>query len=120
MTMAGRLDGEVALITGAARGQGEAEARMFAREGAQVVLADIREELGQKVARDIGPQATLSSLEGIFLRDRRGVGDRRRVYCTMSYQLSALSSQPDRKTAGLSLWTLEDCCSYPERASCFC
>ncbi len=98
--MAGRLDGEVALITGAARGQGEAEARMF--------------------ARDIGPQATLFSLEGIFLRDRRGVGDRRRVYCTMSYQLSALSSQPDRKTAGLSLWTLEDCCSYPERASCFC
>ena len=56
--MAGRLDGEVALITGAARGQGEAEARMFAREGAQVVLADIREELGQKVARDLGPRAT--------------------------------------------------------------
>lgn len=61
--MAGRLDGEVALITGAARGQGEAEARMFAREGAQVVLADIRDELGQKVARDIGSQATFVKLD---------------------------------------------------------
>jgi NAD(P)-dependent dehydrogenase (short-subunit alcohol dehydrogenase family) len=55
--MAGRLDNEVALITGAARGQGEAEARLFAREGAKVVLTDIREELGQHVARDIGPHA---------------------------------------------------------------
>jgi len=61
--MAGRLDGEVALISGASRGQGEAEARMFAREGAQVVLADIREELGQKVACDIGPQATFVKLD---------------------------------------------------------
>ncbi len=61
--MAERLTGEVALITGASRGQGEAEARMFAREGAQVVLADIRDELGQKVARDIGPQATYVHLD---------------------------------------------------------
>jgi cyclopentanol dehydrogenase len=61
--MAGRLTGEVALITGAARGQGEAEARMFAREGAQVVLADIREELGQRVVRDLGAQATFVRLD---------------------------------------------------------
>ncbi len=61
--MAGRLDGEVALITGAARGQGEAEARMFAREGAQVVVADIRDELGQKVAGEIGPQAIYVRLD---------------------------------------------------------
>jgi len=61
--MAGRLTGEVALISGAARGQGEAEARLFAREGAQVVLADIREELGQQVARDIGAQATFVRLD---------------------------------------------------------
>jgi NAD(P)-dependent dehydrogenase (short-subunit alcohol dehydrogenase family) len=61
--MAGRLDGEVALITGAARGQGEAEARMFAREGAQVVLADIRYELGLKVANEIGRQAIYVHLD---------------------------------------------------------
>ena len=36
-----RLDGKVALISGAARGQGAAEARLFSREGAAVVLGDI-------------------------------------------------------------------------------
>lgn len=61
--MAGRLTGEVALITGAARGQGEAEARLFAREGASVVLTDIRDELGQQVARDIGAHATFIRLD---------------------------------------------------------
>jgi cyclopentanol dehydrogenase len=48
----GRLDGKVALISGAARGQGEAEARMFAAEGACVVLGDVRPE-GEDVAREI-------------------------------------------------------------------
>jgi len=51
----GRLDGKVALITGAARGQGEAEARLFVQEGAQVVLGDVLDELGAKVAADLGP-----------------------------------------------------------------
>jgi cyclopentanol dehydrogenase len=49
----GRLDGKVALISGAARGQGEAEARMFAAEGASVVLGDIRGELGEQVVGEI-------------------------------------------------------------------
>jgi len=53
----GRLDGKVAIITGAARGQGEAEARIFAREGAQVVVADVLDDLGQAVADDIGGAA---------------------------------------------------------------
>jgi NAD(P)-dependent dehydrogenase (short-subunit alcohol dehydrogenase family) len=37
----GRLEGKVALISGAARGQGEAEARLFVAEGAKVVLDDL-------------------------------------------------------------------------------
>ena len=42
-----RLDGKVAIITGAARGQGAAEAELFAREGASVVFGDILEEEGR-------------------------------------------------------------------------
>lgn len=46
----GRLDGKVALISGAARGLGESQATLFAREGARVVLGDVLEEPGQQVA----------------------------------------------------------------------
>ena len=42
----GRLDGKVAIITGAARGQGAAEARLFAAEGAQVLLTDVLDDEG--------------------------------------------------------------------------
>ena len=53
----GKLDGKVALVTGAARGQGEAEARLFASEGARVVLGDVRDALGESVAQSIGASA---------------------------------------------------------------
>ena len=53
----GKLDGKVALITGAARGQGEAEARLFVEEGARVVLGDLLDELGEKVAESLGKAA---------------------------------------------------------------
>lgn len=49
----GRLDGKVALISGASRGQGEAEARLFVREGAKVVLGDILDDEGKSVEADI-------------------------------------------------------------------
>ncbi len=56
----GRLSGKVAIITGAAGGQGEAEARLFVAEGAQVVITDIQDQVEQ-VAADLGDAA-------IFLR----------------------------------------------------
>ena len=51
-----RLDGKVAIITGAARGQGANEARRFVAEGAQVVLTDL-DEAGAKVAAELGDAA---------------------------------------------------------------
>ncbi|MGI5398294.1 SDR family NAD(P)-dependent oxidoreductase [Streptomyces sp. CA-135486] len=50
----GKLDGRVVLITGAARGQGEQEARLFAAEGAQVVLADVLDDQGEALAKELG------------------------------------------------------------------
>jgi len=65
----GILDGKVAIISGAARGQGAAEARLLAEHGAKVVLTDVLTEPGQQVAAEIGPGACfithdVSSAEG--------------------------------------------------------
>ena len=48
-----RLEGKVAMITGAARGQGAAEARLFAQEGAKVIVADVSDPEGIAVAAEI-------------------------------------------------------------------
>ena len=51
--MGDRLAGKSAIVTGAASGMGAAEARLFAREGARVILADMLDELGETVAGEI-------------------------------------------------------------------
>ena len=55
--MAGRLDGKVAIVTGAARGQGEGVARAFVAEGARVALFDVLDDAGASVAASLGSAA---------------------------------------------------------------
>jgi 3alpha(or 20beta)-hydroxysteroid dehydrogenase len=54
---AGRCEGKVVLVTGAARGTGEQTARILVDEGAKVVIADVQDELGKQVAEDLGESA---------------------------------------------------------------
>ncbi|HEY1639169.1 MAG TPA: SDR family NAD(P)-dependent oxidoreductase [Streptosporangiaceae bacterium] len=49
----GKLDGKVAVITGAGSGQGAAAARLFTSEGAAVVVADVNEETGRQVTEEL-------------------------------------------------------------------
>jgi NAD(P)-dependent dehydrogenase (short-subunit alcohol dehydrogenase family) len=53
-----RLEGKVAVVTGAASGIGAATARLFVSEGASVVLADIQDAHGQKIVDELGANAT--------------------------------------------------------------
>ncbi|TSB19548.1 glucose 1-dehydrogenase [Streptomyces sp. NBC_01525] len=53
----GKLDGRVVVITGAARGQGEQEARLFVAEGARVVIGDVLDEQGAALAAELGEDA---------------------------------------------------------------
>lgn len=59
----GRLAGKVAIITGAAKGLGEADARMFVREGARVILTDVDRENGERVAAELGAMAEFRYLD---------------------------------------------------------
>lgn len=53
----GRLAGKVAIITGAARGMGAVTARRFIDEGAKVIIADLLDEAGEKLAANLGDNA---------------------------------------------------------------
>src|SRR4051794_4676121 len=53
----GRLNGKIILISGGARGQGAAEARLFVTEGARVVIGDVLEAEGRQLASELGDAA---------------------------------------------------------------
>lgn len=60
-TIGSSLDGKVVVVTGAGRGQGAAEAGLFAEAGARVVVTDIAQDTGRETAKSLGEQ-------GVFVR----------------------------------------------------
>lgn len=64
----GRLDGKVAIITGAAQGMGASHAKKFVQEGAEVVLTDLNEEKGNATAEELGKNA-------LFIKQNVGSAD---------------------------------------------
>ncbi|CAD6210803.1 unnamed protein product [Miscanthus lutarioriparius] len=84
-----RLDGKVAIVTGGARGIGEAIVRLFVKHGARVVIADIDDAAGEALASALGPQVSFVRCDVSVEEDvRRAVdwalsrhGGRLDVYC---------------------------------------
>ncbi len=70
--MSGRFEGKVAVITGAASGIGAATARRLRREGARLMLGDLNEEGGQKIAKELG-DAAFRALDVSVLADVEGL-----------------------------------------------
>src|ERR1700752_4556166 len=64
-----RLKGKVILISGGARGQGAAEARLFAAEGARVVIGDVLEPEGRQLASELGNAAAFVRQDVMQERD---------------------------------------------------
>jgi len=63
MTTDGRLEGKVAIVTGGARGLGEAQTRRFVAEGALVTIADVRDDEGAALAAELGDAAVFEHLD---------------------------------------------------------
>lgn len=100
------LHGKVALITGAARGQGAAEAQLFAELGATVVVTDADESAAKEVAADIGRDATSHHL------DVRDVDEWERVVYAVTSdhgRLDVLVNNAGVYRKGpLTTWTLDE------------
>lgn len=68
----GRLDNKIALVTGAGQGIGAAIARLFAREGATVIVSDRDETLGTSITREIGASGGRAAFHALDVTDEAG------------------------------------------------
>lgn len=70
------MDSKVAAVTGGANGIGKAIAELFVKEGARVVVSDIDDELGQKLVKNLGENATYIHADVSLENDVKGMIDR--------------------------------------------
>ena len=89
----GRLESKVAIVTGAAMGIGGEDARLFTKEGAKVVIADIKETEGKKVAEDIKNDGG----EAVFIKlDVTKEGDWKELMDTVPESVSDIGQLPNQ------------------------
>lgn len=69
----GQLNGKVAIISGAAQGMGEAHARRFVAEGAKVLMTDLNEGDGERIAKELGDAAVFMKADVTSPADWRAV-----------------------------------------------
>ena len=106
----GRLDGKVAVISGAARGQGATEVRLFTREGAKVVFGDVLHRLGEEVEgkiREAGGDATYLPMDVTRAEDwRRAVEMAETKYGKLNILVNnaGISRGPYVETTTLDTW----------------
>ena len=94
-----RFHGKVVLISGGARGQGAAEARLLVAEGAKVVIGDVLEAEGRRLAGELGPR------RGLLRQDVTDEAD------------WAAASRRPRRSAGCTAWSTTPASTYRGRCS---
>ena len=106
-----RLAGKVAIISGAASGMGASTARIFAREGAKVVIADMLEHEGRQVADAIGASAWFEPLDvtkeeswAAVVLPLLGISASSTCWSTMQASLAALNRIFTAPKPGIGSW----------------
>lgn len=74
----GRLDGKTAIVTGGASGIGAASVRLFAAEGARVVAADVQDEMGESLAKELGDAVVFQHADVTLEADVKALVERAR------------------------------------------